>query len=130
MNGINEDTNGNGHASSGLKIIIVGAGIGGLTAAIALRRQGHNVEASFHISPTFNLCTKLSKIFESSRFAKETGAAIHIPPNAYGILKCLGVKGLDIGANECNAVSDMPDGNIVLVANASSLPHTVPQARS
>lgn len=28
----------------GLNVLIVGAGIGGLTAAIALRRQGHHVE--------------------------------------------------------------------------------------
>ena len=34
------------NGSSGLRILIVGAGIGGLTAAIALRQQGHRVEVS------------------------------------------------------------------------------------
>lgn len=33
----------NGHKESGLKILMVGAGIGGLSAAIGLRKQGHSV---------------------------------------------------------------------------------------
>lgn len=33
---------------SPLKILIVGGGIGGLTAAIALRKQGHNIEVYLH----------------------------------------------------------------------------------
>lgn len=33
----------NGAHEQGLRILIVGAGIGGLTAAIALRKQGHRV---------------------------------------------------------------------------------------
>jgi monoamine oxidase len=42
--GLEEKTNGNhGHANDELKIIIVGAGIGGLSAAINLRKQGHSV---------------------------------------------------------------------------------------
>jgi monoamine oxidase len=33
--------------AKGLKILIIGAGIGGLSAAIALRGQGHEVEVMF-----------------------------------------------------------------------------------
>ncbi|RMZ85619.1 hypothetical protein DV737_g566, partial [Chaetothyriales sp. CBS 132003] len=70
-------------AASGLHVLVVGAGIAGLTAAISLRKQGHHVQ-----------------VFEQSRFARETGAAVHIPPNANGILKRLGVSENDIEANK------------------------------
>ncbi|KAI9795932.1 MAG: hypothetical protein M1833_006580 [Piccolia ochrophora] len=52
-----------------LKIIVVGAGIAGLSAAVGLRRAGHDVE-----------------IFEQSSFANEIGAAIHLCPNASRIV--------------------------------------------
>lgn len=57
-----------------LNILIAGAGIGGLCAAIGLRQQGHTVN-----------------VYEKSRLAQETGAAIHLAPNCHGILKRLGL---------------------------------------
>ncbi|KAK3328902.1 hypothetical protein B0H66DRAFT_6119 [Apodospora peruviana] len=65
-----------------LKISIVGAGIGGLTAAIGLRRNGHEVH-----------------LFEQSRFANEIGAAVHLAPNSNGILRRWGIFAEHFGAN-------------------------------
>ncbi|RDW74559.1 uncharacterized protein DSM5745_07221 [Aspergillus mulundensis] len=53
-----------------LKVIVVGAGLGGLGAAIALNRAGHQVQ-----------------VIEKSSFLNEVGAAIHVAPNATRILK-------------------------------------------
>ncbi len=47
-----------------MHVVVVGAGIAGLTAAIALRRSGHTVT-----------------IYEKSHFNNELGAAINVPPN-------------------------------------------------
>ncbi|CBF80359.1 hypothetical protein AN8349.2 [Aspergillus nidulans FGSC A4] len=52
-----------------MKVIIVGAGIGGLATGIALRRKGHDV-----------------KIFERSSLLREVGAAINVCPNASQVL--------------------------------------------
>lgn len=57
-----------------LTIIIVGAGIAGLSAAISCRRAGHTVH-----------------IYERSRLNNEVGAAIHIPPNASRALLAWGL---------------------------------------
>ncbi|KAG8666613.1 hypothetical protein FPOAC2_11729 [Fusarium poae] len=56
-----------------LKVGIIGAGIGGLSAAIALRRTGAQVE-----------------IFERSNFKDEIGAAITITPNGMRVLRHFG----------------------------------------
>jgi 2-polyprenyl-6-methoxyphenol hydroxylase-like FAD-dependent oxidoreductase len=48
-----------------LDIAVVGAGIAGLAAAIALRRAGHRV-----------------RVYERSAMNNEVGAAINVPPNA------------------------------------------------
>lgn len=57
-------------------------------AAIALREQGHDVT-----------------LLESSRFSNETGAAIHMAPNANGLLKRYGVDIEKVGANECSRIA-------------------------
>ena len=81
-----------------LSIAIIGAGIAGLSCALALTNP-----ASSSISPSTARILPPHKItiFESSKFSREIGAAIHIPPNANGILKSLGVSARAIGANRC-----------------------------
>lgn len=57
-----------------MQIIIVGAGIGGLVAALTLRRAGHEVG-----------------MFEQASGLREIGAGIQISPNASRILERLGL---------------------------------------
>ncbi|KAJ7757712.1 FAD/NAD(P)-binding domain-containing protein [Mycena maculata] len=58
-----------------LNISIVGAGIGGLTAAVALRRNGHHVQ-----------------IFEAVEIKTEIGAALGVNVNAMKVLDHIGVS--------------------------------------
>ncbi|KAH8646589.1 hypothetical protein BGZ60DRAFT_535573 [Tricladium varicosporioides] len=61
--------------ASKLKIIIVGAGLGGLGAAIALLLAGHDVE-----------------VFEAASEIGEVGAGIQILPNSSRVLQSWGMK--------------------------------------
>ncbi|KAF7679750.1 salicylate 1-monooxygenase [Alternaria burnsii] len=71
-----------------LKVIIVGAGLGGLSAAIAFTRAGHDV-----------------KVYEKSAFHNEVGAAIHLAPNATRILKPWGCDLEAMQPTTCNHLS-------------------------
>ncbi|KAK2624295.1 hypothetical protein QTJ16_006245 [Diplocarpon rosae] len=93
-----------------LRVLIAGGGISGLSAAIFLRQAGHTVE-----------------IFESSRFASETGAAIHIPPNANGLLRRMGMVPEEHGANQCEWISEYrPNGEKVYLKDIRMLSEAYP----
>ncbi|KAJ7470228.1 FAD/NAD(P)-binding domain-containing protein [Mycena galericulata] len=82
--------------STPLKVSIVGAGIAGLAAATALRRQGHIVE-----------------IFETVEAPAEIGAAIGIPVNAVRVLE-------HFGYSKANLNSDNFDGIVILDATTGN----------
>ncbi|KAF4630292.1 hypothetical protein G7Y89_g7841 [Cudoniella acicularis] len=63
-----------------LNILIVGGGIAGLAAAIALRKCGHQVQ-----------------IFERSSFSNEIGAAVTISPNGTRVLREFGFDFKKVG---------------------------------
>ncbi|KAI9658365.1 MAG: hypothetical protein M1821_002498 [Bathelium mastoideum] len=80
-----------------MEIIIVGAGIAGLSAGIGLRRAGHKVTVGIstlwqfaayrpHDFHKFLTC-RTNKILEQSSLLHEVGAAITVKPNATRVLE-------------------------------------------
>lgn len=69
-----------------MKIAIIGAGIGGLTAALALRRAGHEVA-----------------VYEQAPVLGDVGAGITITPNAWK-----GLASLGLGATLAAAADEVP----------------------
>lgn len=63
-------------AASGKSIAVAGAGIGGLTAALALARLGHQVS-----------------VFEQAPVLQEIGAGIQMGPNAFKLFEVIGIRG-------------------------------------
>lgn len=57
-------------------VAVVGAGIGGLTAALALARRGFTV-----------------RVYEQSAALGEIGAGLHVSPNGMHVLRALGLEG-------------------------------------
>ena len=94
-----------------MKIIIIGAGIGGLTAAIGLARNGHQVE-----------------VLERVAKPKPVGAGISLQPNA---MIALGMLGLDASIrNRDEAVVQQHDLLIGLLHNLVTLNRQIDQRRS
>ncbi|KEZ43308.1 hypothetical protein SAPIO_CDS4752 [Scedosporium apiospermum] len=77
-----------------LQVVIVGAGIAGLSAAIFLREQGHKIT-----------------VLERSRFANEVGAALHIAPNSHGLLKRIGIYAHHINGTLMRSVTEYDMSN-------------------
>jgi salicylate hydroxylase len=73
--------------SSMMNVIIAGAGISGLAAAISLRRSGHRVT-----------------IYERSSGNNEVGAAINVPPNAGRFLIPWGLDPVKYGFVKSNGM--------------------------
>jgi len=89
--------------ASKLKVLIIGAGIGGLTAAIALAKSGLEVE-----------------VFERTKKLGNVGAGLQLSPNAMAVLSSLGLaKQIESMACEPEAgvLRDYKSGNALLTTS-------------
>ncbi len=90
-----------------LEVGIVGGGLAGLSAAIALKRAGHRVEVgaqkcSIQRSKrifALTMCV-IAKIFEKTDFKKEAGITLAIAPNAGLVYQSWGFDLEEVGGVE------------------------------
>ncbi|KAH0274571.1 FAD/NAD(P)-binding domain-containing protein, partial [Aureobasidium melanogenum] len=97
-----------------LKVTIIGAGIAGLTAALALRKQGHEVTVRGWELVQAKPSLILVQVLERSRFAVETGAAMHMAPNATALLEWMDVRPSEVGGTLLRQMRRFDaDGNLL-----------------
>lgn len=96
----------------GQKITVAGAGIGGLTAAIALRQRGAQVT-----------------VLEQAEAITEVGAGIQVSPNGFAVLKALGLgeafRGIAV-QGEAVELRDYRAGGLVARLDLGLLPQDQP----
>lgn len=88
----------------GLNVSIVGAGLAGLAAGIALRRAGHRVqvgrrELEYRLHHAY-----VPKIFDSAHDISEIGAAIVVPRNGARVLEHFGYDKQNLNGVESGGV--------------------------
>lgn len=76
-----------------MRILIAGAGIAGLSAALALARKGHEVQ-----------------VIEQAPALEEVGAGLQLGPNAMRVLAALGVGDAVVAAGQTPAAITLRDG--------------------
>lgn len=89
------------------KVIVIGAGIGGLLTAIGLRLDGHNVT-----------------ILEQSSTFGEVGAGMRIPPNSFKILHRWGINLTYMKKTYSNGNRFLRYDNGKIIAD---MPHGIPE---
>ena len=82
-----------------MKITIIGAGIGGLTTAIALKQKGFDVE-----------------LFEASHAFKKAGSGINLAINAMQVYKKLGLYETLLKAGSYNQTMNISDENLTPIS--------------
>ncbi|MGH6770920.1 MAG: FAD-dependent monooxygenase [Xanthobacteraceae bacterium] len=85
------------------RIVIVGGGIGGLTAAVALHRRGCEVA-----------------VYERSHRLEEVGAGLQIGPNGVKVLRALGLQA------QLDLIAFQPTNQVSIKWDDASLRHRVP----